>query len=133
MASYQHIKDHFDLNIVPQCAKICRTISSTSEKDSIRDLKNIRDMIEREVLLPLESVLGSDPAARNNGVAFRQSIDELITYLSNKISFLDPDNGSLEDLELGINKSEAQKAVLTWGWLESMPGAWPNPRFFENK
>ncbi|KAJ3563350.1 hypothetical protein NPX13_g8230 [Xylaria arbuscula] len=124
MMNYREIKWHFDLKVVPQCAKICYTMKMMSEVEAYKELKRVRTVVAHEVLIPLESLVDGEIVPHEKHLTLRRSIDELITYLSDKISSLDPDNASAEQLECGINPAELKRAKATWAWLETLPGGW---------
>lgn len=103
-------------------------------------LTDLRASVERDALIPLESLIESISEASREVLGFRRSIDDLITYLTDKLSSFEvinhPDDGSVEirkltserteDPEGSANPAELQRAKATWGWLSLPPGGWPS-------
>jgi hypothetical protein len=132
MDKFQQLKSHLELDIVPECARACQAAPYKSRKDATKELARIRDIVEREVLSPLQA-LGHDSCPRKERQAFEQSVRGLIAYLEEKMSRIFLGHRIGKDLELGLEVEAAREdaSVEKWAWLDEreawpkVPGAWP--------
>jgi hypothetical protein len=137
METFQQLKKHLDLNIVPQCAQACQNAPLTLNKqDALKRLVRVCELVEKEVLFPLEKINGNT-SPRVERRVFKNSVLGLMDFLADNISLISHWHRSRVDLELGLQNEEAKErdcSVAQWDWLNKrepepklkVPGAWPD-------
>lgn len=137
MDKFYELKNHLNVNIVPQCAEACRDASTTEKAAAARELVRVRDLVEKEVLTPLLA-LGPTSASRMERRVFELSTRGLITHLDNKLTSVLLGPRVHEDVELGLRTMDEDQnaSVSQWTKLDEtlpeepktpkFPGAWPN-------